>query len=138
MLIVVDANRLYSSLLSKGKTFKVFLRNAISRKFEFIAPDFIFFEIGKHMDDIVLRSKLSREELAGVFSFIKEQVKTLPFKEFNSYAAEAESLAPHEKDVQYFALALAAKSPIWSQEKSFLKQSKIKILDTDRLLKELE
>ena len=138
MLIVVDANRLYSSLLSKGKTFKVFLRNAISHKFEFIAPDFIFFEIGKHTDDIVLRSKLSREELAEVFSFIKEQVKTLPFKEFNSYAAEAESLAPHEKDTQYFALALAAKSPIWSQEKSFLKQSKIKILDTDRLLKELE
>ena len=138
MLLIVDANRVYSPLLSKGKAFKVFWLNAISDKFKFIAPEFIFFEIGKHLDDIVLRSKLGKEEISKVFSFIKEQIKTVPFKEFNAFAAEAEVLAPHSKDVQYFALALAAKSPIWSEEKAFLKQDKIEIFDTDKLLKELE
>ena len=138
MFLVVDANRVFSSLLSKGKAFGVFLLNGILNSLWLISPEYLFFEIGKHLDDIVLRSKLGKEEISKVFSFIKEQIKTVPFKEFNAFAAEAEVLAPHSKDVQYFALALAAKSPIWSEEKAFLKQDKIEIFDTDKLLKELE
>lgn len=138
MFAIVDTNRIYSSLLSKGKAFEVFGLNSLSKKFEFIAPEFIFFEIGKNFDDIVLRSRLSKEELSGVFSFIKEQIDTIPLENFNMHASEAEKLAPHSKDIQYFALSLAFnKCLIWSDEKAFSKQDEINILDTNKMLEEL-
>lgn len=138
MFAVVDTNTIYSSLLSKGKTFEVFRLNSLSKKFEFIAPEFIFFEIGKNFDDIVSRSKLSKEELSEVFSFIKEQIDTIPLENFNIHASEAEKLAPHSKDIQYFALSLAFnKCLIWSDEKAFSKQDEINILDTDKMLEGL-
>lgn len=119
--------------MTKGKVFDVFLLNSFVEKFEFIAPEFLFFEIGKHFGEIVMRGKLAKEELAGVFEFIKEQVTPVPFKQFNMYAKEAEELAPHSKDVQYFALALKLNSAIWSDEKAFKKQSVIKVFSTQKL-----
>lgn len=139
MFIVVDTNAIYSSLLSKGKAFKVFWLNLFLNKFEFVAPEFIFFEIGKHFSDIVFRSKLSKEELSEVFEFIKEQIEIIPLEEFNMFKDKAEKLAPHPKDIQYFASSLALdKSPIWSQERGFKEQEEIKIFNTNDLLNELE
>lgn len=134
MLVVIDCNRVISSLLTKGKIFNVFLLNSVVNKFEFIAPEYLFFEIGKNFDVILSKSKLDKEELAEVFSFLKEQIEPVPFKDFNKYAEEAKELAPHDKDLQYFALALASKSGIWSHEDRFREQDKIKIFSTDNLL----
>ena len=55
-----------------------------------------------------------------IFRFIKDEVDFLPLKEFNMYADEAEKLAPHSKDVQYFALALALDQMLSSQEKKLI------------------
>ena len=139
MLVVVDTNRIYSSLISKGKSFKVFRLNSLLKKFEFISPEFMFSEIGKNLDEIVIRSKLTKEELAKVFSFIKEQIDPVPFKDFNKYAAEADKVCPHAKDIQYFALSLAFnRCPIWSSENKLSKQTNIEIFDTDKMLSLLE
>ncbi|MBU1201760.1 MAG: hypothetical protein KJ905_02915 [Nanoarchaeota archaeon] len=138
MLVVVDTNKLYSCLLSKGKVFKVLSSNSLSKKFEFIAPEFIFFELGKHFDDILKRSKLDKEELSELFSLIKEQVSTVPFENFNKFSEQAEKLSPHNKDIQYFSLALASNCSIWSDEKSFRTQPQIEIISTGRLLKLLK
>ena len=139
MFIVSDTNRMYSSLLSKGKAFEVFKLNSLLDKFQFISPELIFSEIGRNLDDILKRSKLPKEEISEVFSFIKEQVNTIPFEDFNKHASEAESLAPHSKDIQFFALSLAFNNcPIWSDEKAFKEQDKIEIFDTDKLLRLLK
>ena len=134
MLVVVDCNRVFSSLLSKGNAFSVFLLNNIVNALELASPEYLFFEIGKHFDEILERSKLSSEELVKIFRFIKDEVDFLPLKEFNMYADEAEKLAPHSKDVQYFALALALDGAIWSDEKLFKKQSKVKVFNTDEVI----
>ena len=64
MFIVVDSNVVYSSLLSKGKAFKVFWLNALLKRFEFVAPEFMFFELEKHFDEIISRSKLPKDEIS--------------------------------------------------------------------------
>ena len=133
MLVVVDANTVFSALLSKGRTFGVFLANNIFGSFEFIAPEFLFFELGKHFDEIVSRSKLSQEELAEVFKFIKGEIDFIPFEEFNRYTEEADKIAPHAKDDPYFALALSFNAAIWSDEKAFKKQSRVKVFATSDL-----
>lgn len=137
MLIVVDANRVFSALLSKGRAFDVFLLTSLLKRFEFVCPEFLFLEIGRHFGEIVLRSRLSKEELAEVFEFLKEQITPVPFKEFNMHAGEAEKLAPHSKDIEYFALALSLNCAIWSNEKAFKRQPKVKVFSTDEMLEEL-
>ena len=44
-------------------------------------------------------------------------------------------ISPHSKDVPYFALALAFNAAIWSDEKAFKKQNKVKIFSTEELKK---
>ena len=134
MLVVVDCNRVFSSLLSKGNAFSVFLLNNIVNALELASPEYLFFEIGKHFDEILERSKLSSEELVKIFRFIKDEVDFLPLKEFNMYADEAEKLAPHSKDAPYFALALHLGCAIWSREKGFKKQSGVKVYSTPELV----
>jgi|SRR3989338_1547973 len=134
MLVVVDANRFLSALLSKGKVFSVFSLNNVVNELEFISPEFLFFEIGKNLDVIVERSKLTSEELADVFRFIKGEIDFIPFSDFNIFKDEAEKLAPHDKDVQYFSLALASDAVIWSDEVAFKKQSKVKVFNTDDII----
>jgi predicted nucleic acid-binding protein len=103
MLVVVDANRLISALLSKGTVFDVFLSNRSLNKIEFIAPEYLFTEVGRNLGEIVRRSKLSSNEFSEVFQTMKEQIELIPFEEFNTFANDALQAAPHEKDVQYFA-----------------------------------
>lgn len=136
MFLVVDANIVLSALLTKGKSFDIFIMNKLIKKYEFIAPEFLFFEIDKNVDEIVKRSKLSSEELAKVLKFIKDEIDFIPFKEFNEQTGKASSLAPHEKDVQYFALALAFNCGIWSEEKAFKQQSQVKVFSTKDLMEE--
>ena len=54
--------------------------------------------------------------------------------EFLDKIPEAKELAPHLKDVEYFALALKLDCPIWAQEKAFKKQSKVKVFYTSDLV----
>ena len=133
MLLVVDANRIFSALLSKGKVFSVFLVNKLRNKFEFKAPEFLLYEIGRHLGEIVERSKLPSGEVAKVFKFVKEEMEFIPFNEFNKFAGEAEQIAPHSKDVQYFALALSLNGAIWSDEVTFKEQSRVKVFNTDEV-----
>ncbi|MDI6810718.1 MAG: PIN domain-containing protein [archaeon] len=88
--------------------------------------------MGKNMDEIVERSKLPPEELGNVFRFIKREIDFIPFEEFNRYAEEAGKIAPHAKDLQYFALALSFNAAIWSDEKAF--KSKVKVFSTSELI----
>ena len=135
MLIVVDANRIFSALLTKGKAFDIFLTNHLIRKFDFIAPEYLFLEIGKHIGEIVKRCKLSKDELGEVFEFMKKQIIIISSKEFFEYKNDAVKISPHKKDVPYFALALAFNAAIWSDERAFKKQNKVKIFSTEELKK---
>ncbi len=134
MYLIVDANRVFSALLSKGNAFAVFLLNNVVKEFDLISPEFLFFEVGKHLDEVIEKSSLPPEELGKVFRFVKSEIEFMPLKEFNKHAGEAEKLSPHGKDAQYFALSLALNGAIWSDEKAFKSQSKVKIFNTDELI----
>ena len=47
---------------------------------------------------------------------------------------EAKEISPHLKDVEYFALALKLGCGIWSREKAFRDQSRVKVYSTGELL----
>ena len=72
-------------------------------------------------------------QLHFVISIIFENIKTVKIEEYVEYMEEAKNLAPHERDIPYFALALAKNCAIWSNEKAFKKQQKVKVFSTNDL-----
>ena len=64
---MIDASVVFSALIRKGKPLKVFELNNLFMKFEFIAPEYVFFEIGKRVDKILKFTKFSRAEFIQVF-----------------------------------------------------------------------
>lgn len=135
MLMVVDANVIFSALLSKeSKAFDLFAVNKIFRFFEFVAPEYLFFEIGRRIDKIMMLTKLSQQELSDLFSFLKKEIEFVSMETFEDKTGEAKQLAQHEKDIPYIALALKIDSQILSGDKGLKHQTKIKVLSPSEAL----
>lgn len=126
MLAVIDVNIVFSALVTKGNSLKVFKSNKEFPTFEFMAPDFLFFELGKRIDKLLVQSKLAKEEISNSFSLIKSAMTLVPAAEFLDRLPEA--LALNEKDAQYLALALKLGCPIISGDKGLKEQARVKVL----------
>lgn len=138
MLAVVDANAVFSALLLPGKPFLVFKLNAFVGKYEFIAPEYLFAEIGEHLDKLLEETKFPVPKMVETFSFIKDQINFIPLEEFSKFNEDAVKISPDPDDVQYFALSLKyGKVPILSGDSDFKKQSIIEILTPAKALEEL-
>ncbi|MBK5191552.1 MAG: hypothetical protein JJE19_08685 [Methanosarcinales archaeon] len=80
------------------------------------------------------KSGFSLRDFEAFVGIVKLRVNFIPLEQFLDKADEAKALAPHLKDVEYFALALKLGCPIWAQEKAFKKQSVVKVFSTSELL----
>lgn len=116
-MLVVDANVVFSALVSKGKPLKVFELNKLFGKFEFIAPEYMFFEIEDRAKKILEFTKYSEEELAILLSFIKREIEFIPLETFKDRVEEAKQMSPHLKDLPYVALSLKFDCMILSGDK---------------------
>src|SRR3989344_2314542 len=116
--VVIDVNVVLSSLLGKGDSLNVFLLNGLFQKFNFVAPEFLLKEFENHKEEILGRTKLSRDEFDRVINFIFEQISFVPIGEFKDNLPSAnEILKEHYKDIQYVALALKLNCSIFSGDK---------------------
>jgi predicted nucleic acid-binding protein len=134
MLLVVDANIIFSALIRGGKTLDIFLLNKRAKKFEFVAPEYLLVEVEKHVDEIAEKSKLSIDELEKLFGFLEKEIEFIPFEEFRDLREKAEQVSPDLDDVQYFALALKLNSAMWSNDKALKQQAVVKVFSTEELL----
>lgn len=100
---------------------------------EFFAPFRLLAELEKNSDEIRDKSGFSLRDFEAFVSILKLRVGFIPVEQLLDEIPEAKTLAPHLKDVEYFALALKLDSPIWSNEKAFKNQSKVKEYSTPDL-----
>ena len=121
MYVVVDTNTVFSSLHMKGKPFEVFIVNKVVGLFEFVAPEFLFLEIGRRMDKLLAKSKLSKEEISEIFSFLKREIGFISSDKFEDKVNEAKKIAPHLKDASFVALSLKLDCRILSGDKELKK-----------------
>jgi predicted nucleic acid-binding protein len=80
-------------------------------------------------------------EFSYLFRLLEIFLEKYSRKRFSEFLSEANKISPHggeTKDDPYFALALSLNCPIWSDEKAFKKQSKVKVYSTSELLKRLK
>ena len=136
MLLVVDVNVVFSALVNKGIAFKVFELNHSLSMFEFVMPEYLFLELGKRMDKLLFQSKLSKEEIAKTFSFIKKQINPISSLAFSDKLSEAIEL--NFKDSPYLALALKLNCGIFSGDEKLEKQGKVKVFSPTELLNIIE
>ena len=134
MIIVVDANILFSAIIKEGKTAELLF----SDKLELILPEFIFSEFNKYKDEILKKTHRSLEDFTKFLLILEDKIEVIPSSELKHFLKQANSLSPESKDIQYFAAALKYNCGIWSNDKLLKKQSKVKIYPTSELLKELK
>ncbi len=139
MDIVIDANELFSCIIAKGKkldsrTIDIFFSDNV----KLYAPMKLLEELEKNRDEIIQKSGLSEDEFTTFVELVKLRISFRPLREFTKEIDIAKELAPHLKDVEYFALALKLGAKIWSQEKRFKKQKMIDVVSTNDLWHVLE
>ena len=132
MDLVIDANILFAVLIKSGKTEELIFKIEL----HLFAPEFIFEEFEKYKKSILEKTERTNEEFEELMCILRKKIKTIPTEETESYIQEAEKISPDKKDVDYFALALKLKCPIWSQDKALKeKQKAVTIYSTEELVK---
>ena len=131
MDLVVDANVLFAALLGRDKTMELFFED----KIRLFAPSHLLFEFENNKEWLAKSCKLPVGEFIKLFESLKNRIDIYTTSGISSEIAErAERLAPHRKDIPYFALALYLGCAIWSREGSFKKQNAVKVYSTPELV----
>ena len=134
MELIIDANVLMSALiLTEGKTYDLIFND----RTKLFSPEFLLEEFEEHKEEILAKSKLSESDFELFLSLISSQIEFVPYTEFEEYISEAEKITPDPGDTEYFALALKLKCSIWSNDKKFKKQNKVKVYSTSELMKQI-
>ncbi len=132
MDLIIDANILFSILIKSGKTEELFFEEDL----HLFAPEFLFEEFEKYKELILEKTERTKEEFNRLITILKKKIKIIPNEETDKFLQEAKKASPDAKDVDYFALALKIKCPLWSNDKALKsKQEIIKVYSTEDLVK---
>jgi len=137
MRLVLDANVIFAALIRDSVTRKILFHP----KFEFFVPDFVFDEITKNISIITKKTGLSEMEILTLLDTLKDNIITFSHSFYKLKIKEANKIiGKYDKnDIPYIALALSIENNgIWTNDKHFLKQNKIRIWSTQDLLNLVE
>jgi len=135
MRLVVDANELFAGIITKGKELSSWTLDILfSDDVELFAPFRLLAELEKNRDEIRTKLGFSLRDFEAFVGILKLRVRFIPLEQFLDKIPEAKELAPHLKDVEYYALALKLGCPIWAQEKAFKKQTAVDVFSTKDLI----
>ena len=131
--VIVDSNKVLAAFIAKGVVHDVLF----SGKFKSVGPMKLLEEVKKHKSDIAKKSGMDAENVELAISLLEPEFKIFEREQYSDKLQEGSKLAPHEKDSEYFALALKSGFSIWSNEIAFKNQSTIKIFSTGELIRHL-
>jgi predicted nucleic acid-binding protein len=134
MRVVADTSEMFSFFNEKSKAREL----SLSTKLSLQAPKFSLDEINEHKDKIIKSFSLTEPQFVLVKKLLNTVVKFAGEKEYSKLLSEAKEVSPDPDDVDFFALALKSKIPLWSEDKELKKQSRVKVLNTKELSKLLE
>ncbi len=135
MKFVLDSNIIFSALIKKSTT-----RNIIfSDVFELHAPEYIFSEITKHKDLLLMKSKMNEEDFDALLLLLQKHIRLVPKSKYNEKMALAEDVLRDIDitDSPFLALALALNCRIWSNDGHFKQQDRIEVCTTKELIKSI-
>lgn len=130
MQLVVDTNVLISALIAKSRTYEAIVFGEL----ELFAPEHALDEIEKHKDELMDRMNVEEDEFDAALRIILSHVNVVPREEYEKFEAEAKKVSPDYEDFPFFALALAKKIPLWTNETRLKKQDLVPVYNTKEIL----
>ena len=132
MRATIDANILFSALLKKGLTRRVLF----NPEMDLYAPFFILEEFKKYQNFLLKKFSGSKKEFQTLAQTILTQISFIPDSQLKPFLPAAASLIEDKKDWLYLACALKEDTIIWSNDKGFKKQKRVKARTTSEIAKE--
>ncbi len=133
MIVVVDANILFSALIRNSITAEIFF----DEELRLFTPEFILQEFFKYEGLIMEKTNRTREQIITLMHQLKDLIIVIPQEEYSKFIKKAELISPDEKDVMYFALALKLNCGIWSNDNKLKDQKEVTIYSTKEILEML-
>ena len=131
MKIVFDTNIIISASLKDSLVRKMIT----NLKFEFFLPSYSFSEIIKYRNYVCEKSSISEKQFDSLLKNILDYVEVILFEDYQDYLHESVKLLKDIKDTPFLACAIAVKSAIWSDDKHFKQQKKVKVFTTPNFVK---
>lgn len=130
MKVVLDYNIVFSALYNQGSAQELFVKNHVSRTFEFLVPAYFWEELKRLRGKLIQITRLSSEEIDFLLEKIEEQIITVDIGVYRDFLPEAQKTCPDPKDIPYVALAMATATPLLTGDKKLIESlgEKIKIL----------
>ncbi len=135
MRLVLDTNILIAALVRDSVIREILIHSAI----KCFVSEFIFKEVEKYKDEIIQKSCLSNNEFTSLLESIKEHLILVSDKEIHHKEEAEQIMEPIDiKDSIFIALALSTDNAgIWSEDKHFEQQKKIKVWKTKDVMRVL-
>ena len=132
MKVILDVNVILSALIRDSTTRKIILNS----EFDFYFPEPSLHKIRKYKDYTLEKSGLTGEEYNKIMATLFKYIKLVPTEEIEKNWDEAKKIMEHidPEDVVFIATALSMEdSVIWSDDRHFEKQDKVKVLKTKEM-----
>ena len=136
MKLVVDSNILV--LFFRDNPIQRIIVNSKSFSLRLYAPEYALEELAKNKADIIKYSGETEKEFKTHLNKLKGLITFVNRNKFRAFEKKAKELAPHDKDIPFFALVLKLNACIWSNEIAFTKQSVVSIFRTQELIELIE
>jgi predicted nucleic acid-binding protein len=134
--LVIDANIILSALIKDSITRKILIGSAM----EFYAPGYLIEEVEKYISLVSKKNSLSDQENKKILDILCHYITIVGIEFYEEKINEAlEIMVKIDiKDTPYVALALSFDNDgIWSEDKGFFKQDKIKVWRTQEIIEVL-
>ncbi len=135
MKIVVDTNIFISALIKDGAARQI-LTNP---KLNLLFPEWGLEEIYSYKEIIMQKADLKERDFDILLLRLLKYIRLIPFNIIIKFKKEADVIMNKidREDSAFIATALTFNCPIWTEDKHFSRQKKIKILSTEDMLKYL-
>ena len=133
MRVVIDTNVIISALIRDSITREVIVKSG----WQLFYPEIVLHEIRKHKETILKKSGLSEKDHDDILGRLLKYITLIPAEQCELHLEEARKEIEKRDpcDVIFLAAALSLEnSVIWSDDKDFEIQSKIKILKTKDIM----
>lgn len=134
--LVIDANIILSALIRDSITRKILIGSAI----EFYTPDYLIEEVEKYISLVSRKNSLSEHDNKKILDIICKYITIVGIELYEENINRALEIMSNIdiKDTPYVALALSFDNDgIWSEDKGFFKQNKIKVWRTQEIIESL-
>lgn len=128
--MIIDNNILFSLMKPDSSASKIFEL----RPFKFVAPEFIKSELDEHKEECMRKSGLAKQEFEARRADVEVKIRFISVDAYKKFLKKAVKMVDDSDDAPYIALALALRTPIWSNDPDLKEQSLVDVFTTKELI----